>query len=320
MLTELVTITPAVAREWLKKNSHNRPLRPSHVETLRQAFERGEGVTTHQGIAFDTAGHLIDGQHRLAAIAQMGEGFALRMLVSRGLDRAAVFPAVDATVARRNAADVLGVSLPLAQTATFFARLYRGSACGITPAYLAPLCDFVAPHLTDLLAFCGTSSRTWSSAPVRAAAVLRMRDGDGDYTKLVYRAMVLSDFDMMPPSAKSVFRSYLAGKVSGQDRNDIFGRCLKVFDPACSALTKIQINNLATVLASVRHLLDEAVFGPAQRRPPVDVRHQEVSSAPTVEWAALIKGNAESRFGASAESSAPRPDRSAKAHSHGGRK
>src|SRR5215831_4798996 len=65
MKTTLERLTPAIARNWLAHNKNNRAIRASHVETLRAAFARGEFVTTHQGVAFDTGGDLLDGQHRL---------------------------------------------------------------------------------------------------------------------------------------------------------------------------------------------------------------------------------------------------------------
>jgi hypothetical protein len=268
MKTELVSVTPSLAREWLKKNTKNRAIRPSHVETLRQSFERGEQVTTHQGIAFDTDGILIDGQHRLSAIALMHEGFSFLMMVTWGLDRDKVFPVVDATQAKRSTSDVLSVDRSVGETANFLARLYKGSMAGITPPYVAPFVEFVQPEITDLISFCSTAVRTWSSAPVRAAAVLRMKHCDADYTKLVYRALVTRDFDTMPRAAQSLFKAYMTGTVRAGAANDIFARCLKVFEPQNAKLSKIQINDVSEVVAQTRALLDEAIFKPTKKKAP----------------------------------------------------
>jgi hypothetical protein len=72
MHSEIVTVTPELAVEWLGKNTHNRPLSRSSVTALAQAIERGEWQISHQGLAFNQDGDLIDGQHRLAAIARAG--------------------------------------------------------------------------------------------------------------------------------------------------------------------------------------------------------------------------------------------------------
>lgn len=70
---ERVIVTPEMARTWLStSNSRNRHLSNPHVDRMAAAMTNGEWEQTHEGIAFDTDGELIDGQHRLAAIARSG--------------------------------------------------------------------------------------------------------------------------------------------------------------------------------------------------------------------------------------------------------
>lgn len=260
MKTELVSLTPKMAREWLKRNTNNRPLRPSHVETLRLSFERGEYVTTHQGVAFDETGVMIDGQHRVAAIAALEDG-SFPMLVTRGLDRSEAFPVIDATQAKRSTSDVLGIERSEGECANFLAKLYQGFGNGLTPTYVKPFAEWVRPELADLLAFCHTSAKTWSSAPVRSAAVVMMKTSDPDYAKLLYRAMVLSDYGSMPPIAQALCRAWQNGTVRAGAGLDLFCRCLKLFNPANANNKKIQINDTSKVSASVRQYLDGEVFG-----------------------------------------------------------
>ncbi|MFJ7245650.1 hypothetical protein ACIQWA_13535 [Kitasatospora sp. NPDC098652] len=63
-------ITPHMADLWLThcNPEHNRVLSDTVYERYARAMARGEWRTTHQGIAFDTTGKLLDGQHRLKAI------------------------------------------------------------------------------------------------------------------------------------------------------------------------------------------------------------------------------------------------------------
>lgn len=267
MKIDVVQVTPQLAREWLKRNSKNRAIRPSHVENLRLAFERGEYTMTHQGIAFGDDGELIDGQHRLSAIAALRDG-AFPFLVSGGWNRGEVFTKVDTSAAIRNVADVLGHGRDVSTTATFLARLYNGRSNGVTPTYVAPFVTRIEPVHAELLAFCGTSAKTWSSAPVRAAAVTSIMAGvDGDYVKLLYRALVLAEFSVMPPAAQALYRSHMAGKVRASAATDIFCRCLKVFDPKNAGLGKVQINEPAKLISSVRELLDFEVFGCLKSEP-----------------------------------------------------
>ncbi|WP_406285932.1 hypothetical protein [Streptomyces sp. NBC_00209] len=66
----LTLVTPQLAREWLKRNvKHNRPISTAKVKQWRKAIDEGRWKLTHQGIAFDPDDNLIDGQHRLMAIA-----------------------------------------------------------------------------------------------------------------------------------------------------------------------------------------------------------------------------------------------------------
>src|SRR5947208_14577232 len=68
-------------------------------------MRRGEWRVTHQGIAFDTEGALVDGQHRLAAVVEAEVPVELTVFteVPDG-----AFDVLD-TGKRRNAADVLAI-------------------------------------------------------------------------------------------------------------------------------------------------------------------------------------------------------------------
>jgi hypothetical protein len=84
MNIELETITPQMAADWLKKNNtKNRRLRQAWVDKMARDIKAGAFLTTHQGIAFDGNGVLLDGQHRLAAIVKSGK--ALTIIVVRGV-------------------------------------------------------------------------------------------------------------------------------------------------------------------------------------------------------------------------------------------
>lgn len=63
-------ITPVRAAQMLAANTANRPLSRSTVRAFAEAVRRGDWLVTHQGIAFDSAGVLVDDPHRLAAIVE----------------------------------------------------------------------------------------------------------------------------------------------------------------------------------------------------------------------------------------------------------
>lgn len=77
-------VTAERAKEYLARNHpRNRTVLRGKVEKMKQDLLEGRHVPTHQGIAFDLDGNLVDGQHRLTAIAESGVG--IRLLVTRGL-------------------------------------------------------------------------------------------------------------------------------------------------------------------------------------------------------------------------------------------
>lgn len=86
MNTKIELITPEAAARILREaNIDNRKLKPRKVEALARDIRAGTFVVTHQGIAFDDEGRLLDGQHRLSAIVLAGK--AAQMLVTKNLPR-----------------------------------------------------------------------------------------------------------------------------------------------------------------------------------------------------------------------------------------
>lgn len=66
----VMTITPALAKQWLGENTHNRHLNEKHVATLAGAIKRGEWELNGAAITRAKDGTLIDGQHRLHAVVK----------------------------------------------------------------------------------------------------------------------------------------------------------------------------------------------------------------------------------------------------------
>jgi hypothetical protein len=65
----VITITPDMAGEWLdQRNEGNRNFSARKVELYAREMLEGRWTLTHQGVAFDTFGKVIDGQHRLKAV------------------------------------------------------------------------------------------------------------------------------------------------------------------------------------------------------------------------------------------------------------
>ncbi len=82
-VTKYVDVTPAKAADWLKNNFGNRPVKEDMVVAYARDMLAGQWVPTHQGLAFNDADQLIDGQHRLRAVVM--SGVTVRMMVTFGL-------------------------------------------------------------------------------------------------------------------------------------------------------------------------------------------------------------------------------------------
>lgn len=100
---EIIDVTPAMAEAWLAKNPNNRNLRQPVVTSYARDILAGNWMLNGETIKFDTAGRLIDGQHRLSAV--IAADTTIEMVVMRGVD-ADVMDTVDVG-AKRTYADAL---------------------------------------------------------------------------------------------------------------------------------------------------------------------------------------------------------------------
>ena len=73
-------ITPTMAENWLMNaNVRNRKISDAHVARLARDMKEDRWVQTHEAIAFDSNGVLLDGQHRLWAIIEADKTIAMNV-------------------------------------------------------------------------------------------------------------------------------------------------------------------------------------------------------------------------------------------------
>lgn len=256
MKTELRMITPAMAREMLKQNQENRPLRPGWVDSLRAAWERGEWKATNASIGFAAGGRLLDGQHRLTMIGTLPEGTAVPLNVTTGMDEDS-FDAIDQGK-HRSLSDLYDITAGMAACATFCAKIANSTDRGaLTPQAVRPYIEWVAPQFSVLTTFAPTAAVVFSSAPVRAAAVLQLKRGhDEDFILNAYRSMVLSHVEEMPHAARVLVQQRMNGKILSARSNDLFCRALRVFDSyQRQRISTILIKDQAATLAEARDFI-----------------------------------------------------------------
>lgn len=217
MKSELKLITPEWAKNVLNdSNVDNRRLRPSWVKVLANSIERGEWQITHQGIAFDVHGKLIDGQHRLSAVAKSGQ--SVQMIVTTGLDPQ-VFAAVDMH-ARRSIADLTKMPRKTAEVCKLAAYLFFGD--NPTPGQVSSVAKTgLAEVHDDLLLYSGRMCAVFSSSPIRTMASLMVfaDESQRDDVFSSYKRLCNLEYCNMTPYESAFSRRVSIGveKATGSD-------------------------------------------------------------------------------------------------------
>jgi hypothetical protein len=105
IIVYLMDVHPALAESYLAGNTHNRNLRPKHVDMIAYDMAAGNFKFNGAPILIAEDGTLLDGQHRLHAVIQSGT--TVPMMILRGF-RTDAQATVD-TGAKRLVADVLSL-------------------------------------------------------------------------------------------------------------------------------------------------------------------------------------------------------------------
>lgn len=105
--SQVVMVTPQIARKWLTMGGKNRKISNQHVKNIANSMQAGKWVLNGQPICFDANNKLIDGQHRLSAVIM--SSMAVPMLVVRGVDDPRAFETYDTNVKKRGVADIIGM-------------------------------------------------------------------------------------------------------------------------------------------------------------------------------------------------------------------
>lgn len=138
--------------DWLLSlNTRNRKVKKSVVASLLDVLVKNKFLLTNQGVGVSTDGVLIDGQHRLIAIAEANYP-PVEILVITGLD-----PKAQSCVdihAKRSATDVIKLILDrsvgnLAVAAVNFIKKLKISDSGFYMASKTPHLDEVAEYLDE---------------------------------------------------------------------------------------------------------------------------------------------------------------------------
>lgn len=113
LISRVETITPVLAEEYLRHNKKNRQLRKNLVSYYAKQMKDGQWMLNGEGIIFNEEGILVDGQHRLAAVAESGVN--VEMLVVRNADKDS-FATIDSGLSRKTSDIFFVKGIPNATT------------------------------------------------------------------------------------------------------------------------------------------------------------------------------------------------------------
>lgn len=193
----VVEITPALATEWLKRNTRNRSLRQHKVEAYTAAMQRGEWRESRDPIEFDEDNNLINGQHRLSAIIKSGLTIKNPIRTNVPADDMAV---IDTGLSRK-ASDVLALT-------------GHSNSTGLAAAAKTWYLWHTIPSLTMLRA---------GSRVVNNELILRVVEDQPDLLHSVeFINKYKNSFNLVPPAAMAAVHYEIVLKHSRDKANEFF--------------------------------------------------------------------------------------------------
>lgn len=220
MKIELKLITPQIALQYLEKNNNIRTPDLHRVTRLANSIKRGEWVTTHQGIAFNILGQLVDGQHRLLAIVEANR--SVEMWVATGIEIEAIAE-MDRNTPRNNAT-LLGITQRFSEIVTHISRLLYGQVptrCNLQAVY-----QVIEPSIVRLYEKTTSMRKGLTTSPVKAAFVTAYLMKPDEYTLDLYRKLVLlnvcniEELTQTPASIRALYQR-LSGSINEENKRVI---------------------------------------------------------------------------------------------------
>ena len=256
----IVRIGPEEAATLLRGNEGNRRVRPGAVAKYATIMAEGHWLLTPEPIVVAKSGRLLNGQHRLHAVIKFGG--EVRFLMVSNVDEN-VFPALDRG-AIRTAADAIGSDKKTTEAARLICGLHYGfEGARITDDRIARVLAIIEADHSAILAETPTARRVFSSAPMRAAASIRLLAGyNREYILSTYRNLVLAQIGDLAPLPQSFFAAVSSGRViagGGHKQSELAARAWDVFDPAKRAQTKIHMRDPGTRLNEMRRIIQYAL-------------------------------------------------------------
>jgi hypothetical protein len=231
MKSKVMMVDPALALAWLQRNIEtNRPLRPTVVDNYADDMRRGEWHLTHQGIALDIDGNLIDGQHRLAAVIKAN--VIVPIMVTVNAPRAS-FVALDNGV-KRSVADRLSIDKKTVAVITCAEKFAVAERRMVPQQRVYEISQTTFGHIVDAIVRTNQATRRlMSSSSVSVAACVAVAEGQPfEWVANQRRVLILQDEENETPIARAMrrrFQDVRARDSHGLD-HEVMACALRVFD------------------------------------------------------------------------------------------
>lgn len=231
MRSEVTTITPEIARAMLSLNTGNRHLRKGAVRGLANAITRGEWKLTPQGISISSKGVLMDGQHRLEAIAL--SGVPCPMVVWNDVDPEA-FGVIDQGITR-TLGDAAQIPAKQTEVMKFLHYQATGGSARPTVAQIKQINEKIGPIVERLMTYAPKASKSFTRVGIRAACVLLVAEKNDEARIFdIYRRLTLGDLEGMPSIVMAFVKQILNGTASkgdgGAGQTMLFCKALTALD------------------------------------------------------------------------------------------
>lgn len=271
----LTEITPEVAAEMLLHNEGNRRKSRTDIANLAKDMSDGHFRLTHQAIAFDRSGNLIDGQHRLEAVVKSGVTVWMYVARYRELTTAKALP-VDIG-RKRTAAQILQEDSRAVQiVSTAWRVTHTSSAKTIERHVLAATIETHSELIADLIQRCKANTKKTPVA-VRAGMFLRLVYAARQGSKQEYRhalqqisKYVSSDYGEMVSAVQSLNRQRDNDSWDGQSSDPCMQQCERAarawlaFDYTKAAMKTIRIASATEELRVALRAIGEHIAFPQE--------------------------------------------------------
>jgi len=255
-----ILITPEMAADMLTRNQGNRTRRPSVARFYAQQMQAGQWRETHEAIAVDGRGNLVDGQHRLEAIVISGCPQHM-WLATYSDDTTATDLPIDLGL-RRTAADVLKIDARAAAIVAVIVRRLDRTPQAVATADIRAIYNEHKELIERVLVASASNYQQRTAAAVRAAVFLRCLEFPTVCDQIIdqYSAFCLMDrLDTLWPSVAGLLRKLTSTRTTGGgcEQLDRMLRAWKAFSPINKMLTVIRMSTDKAELEEIRELCEK---------------------------------------------------------------